>query len=69
MVAVPAATPVTMPDVPIVATPVLLLDHVPPLVVDDRVVVAPTHTEAAPVIAAGSALIVIDVVVLQPVTV
>ena len=69
MIAVPAATPDTIPDVPIVATPVLLLAHVPPLVVDESVVVAPAHKEVVPVIAAGSALMVIDVVVLQPATV
>jgi hypothetical protein len=57
-----------MPDVPIVATPVLLLVHVPPLVVDDRVVVAPAHNEVIPDIAAGSAFTVIDVVLTQPAT-
>ena len=69
MVAVPAATPVTMPDVPIVATPVLLLAHVPPLVVEDRVVVDPAHTEVVPVIAAGSAFTVTIAVLLHPLTV
>ncbi len=54
---------------PIVATPVLLLNHVPPLVVDDSVVVAPAHKEAVPVIAAGIAFTVIDVVLAQPATV
>jgi hypothetical protein len=57
-----------MPDVPIVATPVLLLVHVPPLVVDDRVLVAPAHNEVIPVIVAGSAFTVIDVVLTQPAT-
>ena len=51
---------------PIVATPVLLLAHVPPLVVDERVLVDPTHKEAVPVIAAGIAFTVIDVVLAQP---
>ena len=69
MVAVPAATPVTIPDVPIVATPVLLLAHVPPLVVEDRVVVDPAHTEVVPVIAAGSAFTVTVAVLLHPLTV
>ena len=66
MVAVPAATPDTMPDVPMVATPVLLLAHVPPLVVDDKVVVEPAHTEVVPVITAGSALTVYTAVPTQP---
>ena len=66
MVAAPAATPVAIPDVPIVATPVLLLAHVPPLVVDERAVVDPTHKEVVPVIGAGIALTVIEVVLAQP---
>ena len=69
MVTVPAATPVTMPDVPIVATPVLLLAHVPPLVIEDRVVVDPAHTVVVPVIAAGSAFTVTVAVLLHPLTV
>ena len=69
MVAAPAATPVAIPDVPIVATPILLLAHVPPLVVEDRVVVDPAHKEVVPVIAAGIALTVIEVVLAQPATV
>ena len=69
MVAVPAAIPVTMPDVPIVATPVLLLSHVPPTVVEERVVVVPAHKAVVPVITAGIVLMVIDVVVLHPATV
>jgi hypothetical protein len=68
MVAVPAATPVTMPDVPILATPALLLAHVPPPVVEERVVVVPAHKEVAPVIVAGIALTVIVVVLTQPAT-
>jgi hypothetical protein len=53
MVEVPAATPVTTPEVatPIVATPVLVLLHVPPEVVLVRVVVADAHTVAVPDIA------------------
>ena len=57
-----------MPDVPIVATPVLLLAHVPPLVLDDKVVVDPAQKEVVPVIAAGTAFTVIDVVLTQPAT-
>ena len=67
MVAVPAATPVTMPDVPIVATPVLLLAHVPPVGVLLSVDVLPTHTTGDPIINPGSGLIVTVVVVRQPV--
>ncbi len=66
---VPAATPVTMPDVPIVATPALLLAHVPPPVVEDRVAVVPAHNELVPVIVAGIALTVIEVVLAHPATV
>ena len=66
MVAVPAATPDTIPDVPMVATPILLLAHVPPLVVDDSEVVDPAHKEVVPVIAAGRAFTVTGVVLLHP---
>ncbi len=69
MVAAPVAIPVAIPDVPIVATPVLLLAHVPPPVVEDRLVVDPAHKAVVPVIAAGIALTVTDVVVLHPATV
>jgi len=47
----PAATPVTRPDVPIVATAVLLLDHVPPAVVSNSVVVSARHTRGKSIIA------------------
>lgn len=56
--AVPADTPVTMPDeTPTVATAVLLLNHVPPLVAEDNVAVLPVQilTAADGVIAAGLA--------------
>ena len=57
-----------MPEpVPIVATPVVLLVHVPPLVALVSVVVAPTHTLAVPPIVAGFALIVAVVTARQPV--
>ena len=63
----PAATPVTVPEVePIVATPVVPLVHVPPLTVDVNVVVWPAHTLVAPVSVADG-LTVIDAVALQPV--
>jgi hypothetical protein len=52
---------------PIVATAVLLLLHVPPVVVLLNVVVLPTHTAVMPVIAPGSGLTVIMVEVKQPV--
>ena len=64
MVAVPAVTPVTIPDMPIVATAVLLLLHVPPVVVLLNVVVAVAQTIAVPVMvpATGSGLTVTSIV-------
>jgi hypothetical protein len=57
-VAVPAETPATTPAFVTVATDVLLLVHVPP-VVGFNVVVDPTHIEEAPVmLTVGFALIV-----------
>jgi hypothetical protein len=60
MVAVPASTPDTMPLVPIVATDVLLLVHVPPVTVFDNVIVVLTATVFGPVMdpALGSGLTV-----------
>ena len=55
MVAEPAVTPVTTPEASIVATPVALLLHVPPLVASASVVVADVHTVVVPVIDAGVA--------------
>lgn len=46
IVATPAATPVTMPDVPTVAVPVALLLHTPPATELLNVVVRPTHIPA-----------------------
>ena len=46
--AVPAATPVTTPDVPTVATNVLPLCHVPPDVASVNAVVDPIHTLSVP---------------------
>jgi len=55
MVTVPEATPVTIPDEdPTVAVAVLLLDHEPPVVASARVVVAPEHTLAVPVMPLGA---------------
>jgi hypothetical protein len=64
MVAVPAATPVTVavePDPETLAVPVAVLVHVPVPDALVRVVVAPTHTDAVPVILAGISQIVIFV--------
>ena len=60
IVEVPAATPVTTPELLTVATAVLALVHAPPAVVLVRVVVLPTQTAAVPVMAAteGSGLTV-----------
>jgi hypothetical protein len=59
MSVVPAATPETMPEVPTVATEVLLLLHVPPEVASLSELVKPGHVVADPVIAAGAGLTVI----------
>lgn len=69
MVATPAPTPVTTPDVPILATNELLLDQVPPVVASLKVVVAPVHTLSVPVIGLsnGSGLTVAILVVKHPV--
>jgi hypothetical protein len=55
--------------VPTLATLALLLVHVPPPVVEDRVVVDPAHNEVVPVIVAGIALTVIEVVLAHPATI
>lgn len=52
IVAVPPETPVTVPP-ETVATAILLLLHVPPLVLELNTVVAATHTVCVPVKAAG----------------
>jgi len=67
MVAFPAATPVTTPDVFTVAVPVELVDHVPPVVELLRVVVVPGQTLVDPVIVAGIGLTVTTAVLKQPV--
>jgi hypothetical protein len=57
--ALPEATPVTIPVVlPTEALAVLLLLHVPPVSVFDKVTVLPVQTEDAPVIA-GTALLTV----------
>ena len=48
----PADTPLTTPPALIVATAVLLDDHVPPVVALAKVVVEPAHTPVLPVIEA-----------------
>ena len=59
IVAIPALTPVTMPDpVPTLAVPGAELDHAPNKVASLRFVVRPTHTFKVPVIDAGSGLTV-----------
>ena len=68
ILAVPAVTPVTIPDVPIVALPLRLL-HVPPVIASLNDVDAPIHTEAVPFIAPGAALIVTTFVEEHPPTV
>ena len=67
MAAEPAEMPVTILVEPTVAMVVLLLIQEPPAVVSPSVVVAPVQTQVVPVIAAGSGLTVMVIVVLQPV--
>ena len=64
---VPAATPVTMPVEPIVASVASLVLHVPPEVTSVNDTGKPTHTVAVPVMAAGNGLTVTTEVDLQPV--
>lgn len=55
IVAEPADTPVTIPELrPMVAIVVSLLLHVPPVVPSVRVIVEPTHTRDGPVIGIGA---------------
>lgn len=67
MVGAPAATPVTTPVVLTVASPVLLLLHVPPPGVEANVVARPAHTLGVPVMVEGVATTVNTAVVEQPV--
>lgn len=56
-----------MPDViPISATPVDELPHVPPAGVVLKVIPEPTHTAPGPEIAAGNGSIVTNAVLVQP---
>jgi hypothetical protein len=55
MVTTPGLTPTTEPSVPIVATEVLLLVHVPPAVVSPNVVDVPTQAVIMPVMGATCA--------------
>ena len=68
IVAVPAKTPVTKPlPEPTVATVVVPLLHVPPVVASLKLVVKPAQTFKVPVIAEGNGLTVKIAVVIQPV--
>ena len=68
MVTAPPAMPVTVPVVePTVAIVALLLLHVPPVFGSLKVVVRPTQVLAVPVIAEGTGVTVITLVVMQPV--
>jgi hypothetical protein len=70
MVAVPAVTPLTVPEPePIVATALLLLAHAPDGDALASVVVDATHTVGVPVMVAGNGLTVNTDVVVQPVAV
>jgi hypothetical protein len=55
MLAVPAPAPVTTPA-DTVATVLLLVPHVPPVVVELNVILLPTHATEGPVRAAGGAV-------------
>jgi hypothetical protein len=66
MIVVPAIMPVRMPaEDPIVATNVLLLLQVPPVIPSVRLMVAPEHTVEGPIIAVGAGVTAIVVVVTQ----
>ena len=68
IVAVPAATPDTTPDVELtLAVPDALLVHTPPVGDEDKVVVDPVHTESVPDIAEGAIFTVTALVAKQPV--
>ena len=54
MLAVPAPTPETRPDEFTIATPVLLLDHAPPVIGWDIVELLPRQMLGFPEIAAGN---------------
>jgi hypothetical protein len=67
MVAVPTATPVTIPVVePTVATGVRLLSHVPPGEASLRVIVLPTPTVELPEIGGAALTVNVNVALLVP---
>ena len=57
--------PDTTPVVPMVATPMELLPHVPPVEVSMSVVVKPVHTIFVPVMAAGDGFIKTYIVIVS----
>ena len=63
---VPSDIPVNVPEVLMLPVAILLLLHDPPVVSLLKVVVAPSHTKAMPVMAAGSAFMVSMAVLKQP---
>jgi len=68
IVKVPEAIPVTIPEeVPIVANPVILLLHVPPVVASPSVAEVPTQILFGPVTAAGVVFTVALAVIKHPV--
>lgn len=66
IVVVPAAMPDTIPDVPTVATDVLLLLHEPPEVVLARVMELPTQPADGPVMLPADAAITVTTLVAAP---
>ena len=66
MVAIPAAVPVTTPVALIVATAVLLLLQLPPVLPSPKSLDDPVHKLPSPVMAAGSGLITTGKVTKQP---
>ena len=69
MVTLPAATPVTTPELLTVAMELLPLVQAPPLVVSDRVIMVLTQTEVGPVMVPAPAGVVPTVIVFMAVVV
>ena len=68
IVALPRLDPVTTPDdEPTLATEVLLLVHVPPVMVSENIVAEPTQTFVAPVITEGFGSTVTILLIVHPV--
>jgi hypothetical protein len=67
MIALPAATPVTIPLLRLMVIAALELIHVPPEGVLLNVVTAPSHTVSVPLIGEGTGSTVNIVVLIQPV--